>query len=71
MAEQIREPLFRRCDCKDEVLIWEALRPEGLPAYGIKHTCPECGKVHMRIDPKATKTAGAASNTATISNKQP
>lgn len=71
MADQIREPLFRRCDCNAEVLIWEALRPDGLPAYGVKHTCPECGKVHMRVDPKTTNTTESASITATISNQRP
>lgn len=51
------EPLEHRCACG--IVLWGALKRQDLPAPGIVHTCPECGKSYARVTPEVKADAPA------------
>jgi len=51
------EPLEHRCACG--IMLWAALKRQDLPAPGIVHTCPECSKKYVRVNPKVNQAPAA------------
>lgn len=64
---QPSEPLEHRCSCG--ILLWAALKRQDLPAPGMVHTCPECGKRYVRAKPDIKSAAPAQQASAAVDKK--